>query len=111
MPSSPAQAEEPVSYPPGWELLSAPPQTVKIRGSMVGTVVSDKMQKTVNVAVNKYKVHPKYGKRMRFTRKFFAHDEEEVCNLGDLVMIVPDRRRSRHKHFRVHEIVRSKGIL
>jgi small subunit ribosomal protein S17 len=98
-------------YPPGWELLHNPPRAVKIRGTLVGTVVSDKMQKTVNVAVDRFRVHQKYGKRLRFTRKFFAHDEEEVCNMGDMVMIVPDRRRSRHKHFRVHEIIKAKGVL
>jgi len=98
-------------YPPGWELLHCPPKTMKIRGSLMGTVVSTKMQKTVNVAVDRFRVHPKYGKRLRFTRKFFAHDEEEVCHLGDTVVIVPDRRRSRHKHFRVHEIIKAKGVL
>jgi len=43
------------------------------------------MQKTVNVAVDRYKMNTKYHKRIRYTRKFMAHDEEEVCNMGDLV--------------------------
>mmetsp|Transcript_36544 Transcript_36544/g.53618 ORF Transcript_36544/g.53618 Transcript_36544/m.53618 type:complete len:207 (-) Transcript_36544:182-802(-) len=98
-------------HPPGWDLIHTPPKGKGIRGALVGTVVSDKMTKTVNVAVDRYKIVPKYRKRLRFTRKFMAHDEEELCNIGDLVMIVPDRQRSKHKHFRVHEIIRAKGIL
>lgn len=98
--------------PPGWELLQSQPRPEeRIRGALVGVVVSDKMQKTVNVAVDRFKFNYKYNKRIRFTRKFMAHDEEELCNVGDLVKIVPDRRRSRHKHFRVHEIIRAKGML
>jgi small subunit ribosomal protein S17 len=98
--------------PPGWELLQSQPKPEeRIRGALVGVVVSDKMQKTVNVAVDRFKFNHKYNRRIRFTRKFMAHDEEELCNVGDLVKIVPDRRRSRHKHFRVYEIIRAKGIL
>jgi small subunit ribosomal protein S17 len=98
--------------PPGWELLQSQPRPEeRIRGALVGVVVSDKMQKTVNVAVDRFKFNHKYNKRIRFTRKFMAHDEDELCNMGDLVKIVPDRRRSRHKHFRVYEIIRAKGML
>jgi len=99
--------------PPGWELIHSPPKD-RIntpRGSLVGEVVSDKMDKTVNVAVDRFRIVPKYRKRMRFTRKFMAHDEEEVCTMGDLVMIAPDRKRSKNKHFRVHKIIRAKGQL
>ena len=98
---------------PGWELIHSPPKDKESipRGALVGTVVSTKMQKTVNVAVDRYKVHPKYRKRMRYTKKFMAHDEEEVANMGDMVMIVPCQRISKHKHFMLREIVRSKGQL
>lgn len=95
---------------PGWNLVHNPPRR-NPRGALVGTVVSDKMQKTVNVAVDRYKLIPKYRKRWRFTKKFMAHDEHEVCNTGDLVMIVPCHKISRHKHFMVREIVRAKGQL
>ena len=81
------------------------------RGALVGTVVSTKMQKTVNVAVDRYRVHPKYHKRLRYTKKFMAHDEFEVASTGDLVMIVPSQRISRHKHFMLREIIRAKGQL
>ncbi|KAL7539577.1 hypothetical protein ACHAWF_006450 [Thalassiosira exigua] len=95
---------------PGWGLIHSPPRR-NPRGALVGTVVSDKMQKTVNVAVDRFKMIPKYKKRWRFTRKFMAHDEHEVCNVGDLVMIVPCQKVSRHKHFMVREIIRPKGQL
>ena len=95
---------------PGWNLVHNPPRR-NPRGALVGTVVSDKMQKTINVAIDRYKIIPKYRKRIRFTRKFMAHDEHEVCNVGDLVMIVPCQKISRHKHFMVREIIRPKGQL
>lgn len=79
------------------------------RNALIGKVVSDKMQKTVNVAVDRYHMVRKYRKRKKYTRKFMAHDEFEKCNEGDLVMIVPCQKLSRHKHFRVHEIIKRKG--
>jgi len=96
---------------PGWEFIHTPPRTNIPRGALVGTVVSDKMQKTVNVAVDRYRIVPKIRKRIKYTRKFMAHDENEVANMGDLVMIVPCQRISRHKHFMLREIVRAKGQL
>jgi small subunit ribosomal protein S17 len=77
----------------------------------MGTVVSDKMDKTVNVAVVRYRVVPKVRKRVRYTRKFMAHDENEVANMGDTVMITPCHRISKNKHFMLREIIRSKGQL
>jgi small subunit ribosomal protein S17 len=96
---------------PGWNLVHNPPRRNTPRGALVGKVVSDKMQKTVNVAVDRYRIVPKYRKRLRYTKKFMAHDEHEVCNAGDLVMIVPCQKISRHKHFMVREIIRAKGQL
>lgn len=81
------------------------------RNALVGRVVSDKMDKTVNVAVDRYRIVPKYRKRMKYTRKFMAHDELEVCQEGDYVMIVPCQKLSKMKHFRVHSIIRAKGRL
>ena len=81
------------------------------KGTLVGTVVSTKMQKTVNVAVDRYKVHHKYRKRIRYTRKFMAHDEHEVASDGDLVLIVPSQRISKKKHFVLREILKAKGQL
>ncbi len=99
-----------------WEsLMHSPPIRDKNaalpKGTLVGTVVSTKMQKTVNVAVDRYKVHPKYRKRIRYTRKFMAHDEHEVASDGDLVLIVPSQRISKKKHFVLREILKAKGQL
>ena len=83
---------------PGWDLVVNPPRNWP-RGALVGTVVSTRMQKTINVAVDRYRIVHKIKKRKRYTRKFFAHDEDEVANLGDMVMIAPCQRITRHKHF------------
>jgi small subunit ribosomal protein S17 len=101
---------EDTSTIPGWDLIHSPPRTFP-RGALVGTVVSDKMQKTVNVAVDRYRVVPKIRKRLKYTRKFMAHDENEVAKMGDLVMITPCHRLSKHKHFLLREIIRPKGQL
>jgi small subunit ribosomal protein S17 len=99
-----------MSTVPGWDLVHTKPRKYP-RGALVGKVVSDKMDKTVNVAVDRYRIVPKYRKRLRFTRKFMAHDENEVANMGDLVMIVPCHKISRHKHFMLREIIKPKGQL
>ena len=95
---------------PGWELIHSPPKKLP-RGALIGTVVSDKMDKTVNVAVVRYRLVPKIRKRIKYTRKFMAHDEREVANMGDVVMITPCHRISKNKHFMLREIVRAKGQL
>lgn len=95
---------------PGWDMIHSPPGKMP-RGALVGTVVSTRMQKTVNVAVDRYRIVPKIRKRVKYTRKFMAHDEEEVANLGDVVMITPCHRISKMKHFLLRKIVRSKGQL
>jgi small subunit ribosomal protein S17 len=107
------QLLDPSTIPGFTTLIHSPPRnsTSTPRNALVGTVVSDKMDKTVNVQVDRYKIIPKYQKRMKYSRKFMAHDEKEVCGVGDLVMIVPCQKISRKKHFRVHEIIRSKAIL
>jgi small subunit ribosomal protein S17 len=95
---------------PGWDLLHSPPKKLP-RGALIGTVISDKMNKTINVAVVRYRIVPKVRKRIRYTRKFMAHDETEIANMGDVVMITPSHRISKNKHFMLREIVRPKGQL
>ena len=73
--------------------------------SIVGIVVSDKMEKTVVVAVTIKKKHPIYGKYITSTKKYKAHDEKNECNVGDTVRIVETRPLSKDKYFRVQEIV------
>lgn len=72
----------------------------------IGVVVSDKMQKTVVVAVENRIAHPKYGKVVVKTKKFKAHDEEERCKIGDKVRIAETRPLSKTKRWNVLEIVR-----
>lgn len=71
----------------------------------VGRVVSDKMDKTVVVAVDYLKPHPLYRKIIRRTSKFHAHDEENACKTGDVVRIEETRPLSRTKRWRVIEII------
>ena len=75
------------------------------RKTKVGRVVSDKMDKTVVVAVDSYKKHRLYNKPMRVTRRFKAHDETNECREGDVVRIVESRPLSKEKHWVVGEIL------
>lgn len=75
------------------------------RKSMVGTVTGAAMQKTITVAVDRLVQHPLYKKTRRRTSKFMAHDEENACKVGDRVRIVETRPLSRHKRWRVSEIL------
>ncbi|HEX2923916.1 MAG TPA: 30S ribosomal protein S17 [Chloroflexota bacterium] len=76
------------------------------RKSREGTVVSDKMEKTVVVSVESMKRHPLYGKTMRRSTKFKVHDEENRCKVGDVVRIRESRPFSKDKHWVVEEILR-----
>ena len=75
------------------------------RKNRVGTVVSDKMDKTVVVAVERRTAHPVYGKRITQTKKFHAHDEENQAREGDTVRIEETRPLSKTKRWRVVEII------
>lgn len=71
----------------------------------IGRVVSDKMDKTIVVAVEEFVRHPLYGKSVKRTKKFKAHDEQNVCNIGDRVKIMETRPLSKDKRFRLVEVV------
>ena len=71
-----------------------------------GIVVSNKADKTVLVAVTRQVKHAQYGKFVRRTKKYMAHDETNQCGIGDTVRIAEDRPISRHKSWRVTEVVR-----
>lgn len=71
----------------------------------VGVVVSDKMQKTVVVAVENRAPHPKYGKIVVKTKRYKAHDEENTCRIGDRVRIRETRPLSRTKRWEIAEIL------
>ena len=76
-----------------------------LRKSMIGTVVSDKMDKTVVVAVETSVSHPIYKKTVKRTYKLKAHDEENACKNGDKVLVMETRPLSKDKRWRVVEIV------
>lgn len=71
----------------------------------IGTVVSDKMDKTVVVAIETFVTHPMYKKQVKKTTKFKAHDENNECAVGDKVQIMETRPLSRDKRWRVVEII------
>lgn len=77
----------------------------RMRRTRVGTVISDKMDKTVVVQVERIVRHPLYGKAMRRSVKFKAHDENNECRVGDRVRIMETRPLSKDKRWRVAEIV------
>ncbi len=76
-----------------------------LRKAKVGRVVSDKMDKTVVVTVDSWKKHRLYGKPIRQTRRFKAHDASNECRTGDLVRIVESRPLSKEKRWVVGEIL------
>lgn len=78
---------------------------------LLGTVVSDANDKTVNVLVETYKNDKLYGKRVKYSKKYAAHDEKNEAKKGDKVRIVETRPLSKTKHFRVVEIVEKAVIL
>ncbi len=75
------------------------------RKAREGYVVSDKMDKTVVVIVEDRVMHPKYGKVIRRTKKYRAHDEANVCGVGDRVLLMETRPTSATKRWRVAEIL------
>jgi small subunit ribosomal protein S17 len=70
-----------------------------------GVVVSNKMTKSIVVAVESKLKHPKYGKFLKQTSRFMAHDEKEECNIGDVVKIMETRPLSKNKCWRLVEII------
>ena len=77
----------------------------KKKKTRVGTVVSNKMDKTVVVAIKDNVKHPLYNKIMKRTVTFKAHDEENACGIGDKVQVMETRPLSKDKHWRVVEII------
>ena len=76
-----------------------------LRKERIGLVVSNKMDKTIIVAVETQEKHPIYGKFVKKTTKFVAHDEKNECSIGDTVRIMETRHLSKTKNWRLVEIV------
>jgi len=77
----------------------------KTRKEKTGVVVSNKMEKSIVVSVERRVKHPKYGKFVKLTSKFHAHDERNECNIGDTVSIMETRPLSKTKNWRLIQIV------
>ena len=76
-----------------------------LRKTRTGRVVSNKMDKTIVVAIEDNVKHPLYNKIVKTTTKFKAHDEQNVCRIGDRVKIMETRPLSKDKHFRLVEVI------
>lgn len=95
----------------GETTTAAGADTRKTPRRMTGRVVSDKMNKTVTVLIERRVAHPMYGKIVTWSKKYHAHDETNECKQGDLVTIEECRPLSRTKTWRVAKLVeRAKGI-
>ncbi len=75
------------------------------RKVIIGKVVSNKMQKTIVVSVERKVMHPKYGKFIKMTSKFKAHDEKNECTINDIVKLMETRPLSKDKRWRLVEII------
>jgi small subunit ribosomal protein S17 len=81
------------------------------RKTITGIVVSDKMDKTVVVAVENYAQHPVYKKIIKRTRKYKAHDEKNECKTGDRVKLMETRPLSKEKRWRVVQIIEKAPLV
>ncbi|MCD8501844.1 MAG: 30S ribosomal protein S17 [Bacillaceae bacterium] len=81
------------------------------RKEYTGKVVSDKMDKTITVLVETYKKDTLYGKRVKYSKKFKAHDENNTAKIGDIVRIMETRPLSKDKRYRLVEIVEEAVII
>ncbi|MBI9035597.1 MAG: 30S ribosomal protein S17 [Bacteroidales bacterium] len=77
----------------------------RLRKERIGVVVSNMMEKSITVSVERKMKHPIYGKFVKKTKKFMAHDEENSCNIGDTVRIMETRPLSKSKNWRLVEII------
>lgn len=76
-----------------------------LRKERIGIVVSNKMNKSISVMVERKVMHPKYGKFVKRSTKFMAHDEKNECGIGDIVRIMETRPLSKNKRWRLVEII------
>ena len=84
---------------------------MKERKELIGVVVSDKADKTITVKVETYKKDPKYGKRIKYSKKYTAHDEENVAKIGDKVRLVATRPLSKTKRYELKEVIEKAVVL
>jgi len=80
-------------------------ETRNTRKVIIGKVLSNKMEKTIVVSVERKVMHPKYGKFIKMTSKFKAHDEKNECSINDVVKVMETRPLSKDKRWRLVEII------
>lgn len=88
------------------ESATPAPATAPVRKTRVGVVVSDKMNKTITVEVERRVPHPRFKKIVRMTSKFYAHDEKEQAKIGDRVLISETRPISKLKRWNLEEVLK-----
>ena len=88
---------------------SAPEQETIVK-KLKGKVISTKMDKTLVVRVTRTVAHPKYGKRMKKTKNFYAHDEDNTANEGDIVVVEASRPMSKTKRWKLKEVVEQAAV-
>ena len=81
------------------------------RAELVGRVVSNANDKTITVLVETYRRHPLYNKRVKYSKKYAAHDEKNIAKVGDTVRIVSTRPLSKTKRYELVEVVKSAVVL
>ena len=77
----------------------------KAKQELIGKVVSDKNDKTITVLVETYKTHPLYGKRVKYSKKYAAHDENNMAHVGDKVRLAQTRPLSKTKRYELVEVI------
>jgi small subunit ribosomal protein S17 len=80
-------------------------ETKRNRKTLVGTVVSNKMEKTIVIRIDRRKLHPLYKKYITRTKKIKAHDEGNICQIGDLVKVIESRPLSKDKRWSLLEVL------
>lgn len=83
----------------------------KKKRELIGVVVSDKADKTITVKVETYKKDPLYNKRVKYSKKYTAHDEDNIAKVGDKVRLVATRPLSKTKRYELAEIIEKAIIL
>ena len=82
-----------------------------VKKDLVGKVVSDKNDKTITVLVETYKKHPLYGKRVKYSKKYAAHDENNMAHVGDKVRLAQTRPLSKTKRYELVEVIQEAVVL
>ena len=84
---------------------------MKTKKELIGKVVSNKADKTITVLIETYKTHPKYKKRVKYSKKYAAHDENNIAKIGDKVSNIECRPLSKTKRYYLNKVVEERVVL